>query len=42
MSTIPPHYPTGRYDPSNPDQCLSNLVVSLTSIVDAYVILDMD
>ena len=31
-----------RYDPLNLDRCLPNRVVSLTSIVDAYVILDMD
>jgi len=31
-----------RCDLSHPDWCLPDRVVSLTSIVDAYVILDMD
>jgi hypothetical protein len=34
--------PAMRCDPSHPDRCLTNCVISLTSIVDAYVILDMD
>lgn len=31
-----------RHDLSQPDRCLTNRAISLTSIVDTYVIFDMD